>query len=156
MERVRKTRVYPWSERDDPKPNKFVSISGALIDTTPPGGIEYWARLHAVIDNNPVEEHDRFFMAMLKPLGIEKGKPFEPDSRQTAILEEAAALGDAMARNVMYENSQRTSDPTPFPDTNWEFVILREAQPGDRELQPARRAAAVHLRRDLPRRPPSE
>ena len=42
-------------------------------------------------------------MAMLKPLGIEKGKPFQPDSRQTAILEEAAVLGDAMARNVMYE-----------------------------------------------------
>ena len=124
VERVRKTRVYPWSEREDPKPNKFVSISGALIDTTPPGGIEYWARLAAVIDNNPVQEHDRFFMAMLKPLGIEKGKPFEPDSRQTAILEEAAALGDAMGRNVMYENSQRKSDPTPFPDTSWEFVIL--------------------------------
>ena len=45
VERVRKTRVYPWSEREDPKPNKFVSISGKLIDTTPPGGIEYWARL---------------------------------------------------------------------------------------------------------------
>ena len=45
VERIRKARVYPWSERDDPTPNKFVSISGALIDTTPPGGIEYWARL---------------------------------------------------------------------------------------------------------------
>ena len=46
-------------------------------------------------------------MAMLKPLGIEKGKPFQPDARQTAILEEAAVLGDAMARNVMYEGTQR-------------------------------------------------
>jgi hypothetical protein len=42
------------------------------IDTTPPSGVEYWARLGAVIDNNPVQEHDRFYMAMLKPLGIEK------------------------------------------------------------------------------------
>ena len=79
VERIRKTRVYPWSERENPTPNKFVSISGALIDTTPPGGMEYWARLATVIDNNPVQEHDRFFMAMLKPLGIEKGKPFQPD-----------------------------------------------------------------------------
>ena len=59
-----------------------------------PGGMEFWARLSAVINNNPVQEHDRFFMAMLKPLGIEKGKPFKPDARQTAILEEAA--GSAM------------------------------------------------------------
>ncbi len=124
VERVRKTRVYPWSERENPKPNKFVSISGKLIDTTPPGGIEFWARLATVIDNNPVQEHDRFFMAMLKPLGIEKGKPFKPNAHQKAILEEAAALGDAMARNVMYENSQRESHTAAFPDTRWEWVIL--------------------------------
>ena len=122
--RIRNTRVYPWTERDNPTPNRFVSISGALIDTTPPGGIDYWARLATVIDNNPVQEHDRFFMAMLKPLGIEKGKPFQPDARQTAILEEAAVLGDAMARNVMYEITQRTNPAKPFPGTQWDWVIL--------------------------------
>jgi hypothetical protein len=150
VERIRNVKVYPWSEREDPKPNKFVSISGALIDTTPPGGMEYWARLATVIDNNPVQEHDRFYMAMLKPLGIEKGQPFEPDARQTAILEEAAVLGDAMARNVMYEGSQRETGVTAFPGTQWDWVFLREAAPGNGELQPARRAADVHLRRDLP------
>ena len=36
VERIRNVKVYRWSEREDPKPNKFVSISGALIDTTPP------------------------------------------------------------------------------------------------------------------------
>ena len=122
--RVRKAKVYPWTERENPKPNKFVSISGQLIDTTPPGGIDYWARLATVIDNNPVQEHDRFFMAMLKPLGIEKGKPFQPDARQTAILEEAAVLGDAMARNVMYENVERLDVAKPFPGTRWDWVFL--------------------------------
>ena len=39
----------------------------------------------------------------------------QPDSRQTAILEEAAALGDAMARNMMYENTQRISVAKLFP-----------------------------------------
>jgi hypothetical protein len=109
VERIRNVKVYPWREREDPKPNKVVSISGALIDTTPPSGLEYWARLAAVIDNNPVQKHDRFYMAMLRPLGIEKGQPFKPDARQQAILEDAAVLGDAMARNVMYEGSQRQS-----------------------------------------------
>ena len=32
-------------------------------------------------------------MAMLEPLGIEKGKPFAPDARQKRILEEGALLG---------------------------------------------------------------
>lgn len=124
VQRVRNVKVYPWSEREDPTPNRFVSISGALIDTRPPGGMEFWARLSRVIDNNPVQEHDRFYMAMLKPLGIEKGKPFRPDERQTRLLEEAAKLGDAMARNVMYENSQRISGATAFPGTQWDWVIL--------------------------------
>jgi hypothetical protein len=121
--RIRNVKVYPWDEREDPKPNKLVSLSGALIDTTPPGGMEFWARLAEVIDNNPVQEHDRFYMAMLKPLGIEKGRPFEPDARQQAILEQAAVLGDAMARNVMYEGSQRETGVTAFPGTQWDWVF---------------------------------
>jgi hypothetical protein len=36
VQRIRNVKVYPWSEREDPKPNKFVSISGKPIDTTPP------------------------------------------------------------------------------------------------------------------------
>ena len=124
VQRIRNVKVYPWSDREAPTPNRFVSISGAPIDTRPPGGMEFWKRLSRVIDNNPVQEHDRFHMAMLKPLGIEKGKPFRPDDRQTRILEEALELGDAMARNVMYENSSRISGATAFPGTQWDWVIL--------------------------------
>jgi hypothetical protein len=80
VETVKKLRVYPWRERSNPKPTTFSSFTGKKIDTLPPGGIEYWARLSAVINNNPVEERDRFIMAMLKPLGIEKGQPFNPNS----------------------------------------------------------------------------
>jgi hypothetical protein len=123
VERIRNVKCYPWSEREDPTPNKVISISGALIDTTPPQDLEYWARLATVIDNNPVQEHDRFHMAMLRPLGIEKGRPFEPDARQRAILEEAAVLGDAMARNVMYEGSQRETGVTAFAGTQWDWVF---------------------------------
>ena len=123
VERIRNVKVYPWSEREDPKPNTFISISGELINTTPPGGLEFWARLAAVIDRNPVQEHDRFYMAMLRKLGIEKGQPFEPDTRQQAILEDAAVLGDAMARNVMYEGAQRETGVTAFPGTQWDWVF---------------------------------
>ena len=46
-------------------------------------------------------------MAMLKPLGIEKGKPFKPDARQRAILEEAARIGDAMGRVMLFDGPER-------------------------------------------------
>ena len=113
--------------------------------------MEFWARLVTVIDSNPVQEHDRFFMAMLKPLGIGEGRPFEPDARQQAILEEAAVLGDAMARNVMYEGSQRETGVTAFPGTRWDWVFyVKPSQETETCPQSARRAAAIHVRRDLP------
>ena len=92
----------------------------------PPDGIEYWARLAAVIDNNPIEERDRFFMAMLRPLGIEKGKPFQPDERQRAILEDAAGRA-CDGRNLLFNVERRISDSSPFPGTHWHFVLLMDA-----------------------------
>ena len=62
-------------------------------------------------------------MGMLKPLGIEKGKPFEPDARQRAILEEAARIGDAMGRVMLFDGPERFSKPHPFPGTKWHWVF---------------------------------
>ena len=46
-------------------------------------------RLHDIYQREIVDERDRFYLAMLRQLGIEKGKPFEPDERLAAILTEA-------------------------------------------------------------------
>ena len=89
--------------------------------------MEFWARLSAFINNNPVQERDLFFMAMLKPLGIEKGKPFKPDARQRAILEDAARIGDAMGRAMLFEGTNVFSKPDPFRGTNWHWVVPAES-----------------------------
>ena len=56
-------------------------------------------------------------MAMLKPLGIEKGKPFQPDARQREILEEAVKIGDAMSRSMLFDGHERISGATAFTGT---------------------------------------
>ena len=48
-----------------------------------PRGLDYWVRLHDIYQREIVDERDRFYLAMLKQLGIEKGKPFAPDERLT-------------------------------------------------------------------------
>jgi hypothetical protein len=126
---VRNLKIYPLSASSNPNPNKFVSMSGKDSNTLPPKGIEYWERLAAVINNNPVQDRDLFYMAMLKPLGIEKGKPFQPDARQRKILEEAAQLGDAMGRVMLFEGPDRFRNVgeslgvDPFPGTKWHWVF---------------------------------
>jgi hypothetical protein len=123
VQNTKRVRVYPYSERDNPKPNRFVSMSAKAPNTLPPLGLAYWEVLSSFINNNPVQDRDLFFMGMLKPLGIEKGKPFKPDARQRAMLEEAARVGDAMGRVMLFEGPERFGFPEPFPGTKWHWVF---------------------------------
>ncbi|MFV1991125.1 MAG: DUF1214 domain-containing protein [Acidimicrobiales bacterium] len=87
----------------------------------------YWERLNEIIQREVVAERDRFFMAMLRPLGIEKGNLFAPDERQTRLLLEGARVGEAMAQTNSFSKritegafgSARYRD-----DSNWKFVAL--------------------------------
>lgn len=79
-------------------------------------GIDFWRVLHRMIDEEPVREQDKVWMALLEPLGIRKGEPFEPDERQTRILLEGAALGELFARNLQVV--PRYAEPY-WPGTSW-------------------------------------
>ena len=95
---LEKVRIYPYVEKDNPQPRGYFRPEGKPWSGTAPRGMEHWERLADTLNREPVFERDRFFMAMLKLLGIEKGKPFNPDKRQTQILTEAAFVGEAMAK----------------------------------------------------------
>ncbi|WP_145433121.1 DUF1254 domain-containing protein [Lacipirellula limnantheis] len=114
--------IYPLSESDNPPRKKIVDISGIRWSQTPPRGIEYWKSLHAIIQREPVHERDRFFMAMLKPLGIEKGTPFAPDEHQAKLLTEAALVGEAMAKTNDFE--KRLAAAHYADGTHWHFALV--------------------------------
>lgn len=83
-----------------PVQNKFIEGKNKTWSATAYRGIDYWKTLHEIINDEPVREQDKAWIAMLEPLGIVKGKPFAPDARQTKILTEGGALGELMARNL--------------------------------------------------------
>lgn len=58
--------------------------------------------MDAILQEEPVEERERFFMYFLKELGIEKGKPFKPTERQKEIMADAVVVGEAMAKNMVF------------------------------------------------------
>jgi Protein of unknown function (DUF1254) len=101
---IKALKIYPLSQAENPpSAARIVDIKGKKWSQTPPRGMDYWKSLHAILQREPVQERDRFFMAMLVPLGIEKGKPFQPDARQTKLLAEAALVGEAMAKANDFE-----------------------------------------------------
>lgn len=122
-------RVYRWSERANPPTTRYLSPDPDKLAKIPvtPRGMDYWERLAAVIEREPVEDRDRFFVAMLRPLGIEKDKPFKPDARQKKILIEAAFVGEAMAKALSF--SKRFEGARYRPDARWEnLTFLDPAQ----------------------------
>ncbi|MGO4593034.1 DUF1254 domain-containing protein [Leifsonia sp. 2TAF2] len=124
-------RVFPYSQRDAPPPTRLLSPEGRAWSGVQPRGLAYWKRLHAIYQDEIVDERDRFYLAMLKQLGIEKGKPFEPDERLTRILEQGAAAGELMAQANTF--AKRFDQGTYWPDRVWELAIVLDnsAQRGD-------------------------
>jgi len=104
---ISQVRSYPYGKEDAALP--VVPAGDHKWSQTPPRGLEYWERLGAVLSKEEVEERDRFFLAQLRPLGIEHGKPFQPDERQKKILTEAAMVGEMMAKANTY--SRRFEEP---------------------------------------------
>ena len=122
-------KIYPFSERDDPKPRKVVTPDGKPWMAAAPVGLRYWELLADTLNREPVQERDRFFMAMLKPLGIEKGKPFNPDWQQQRILMEAAIVGEAMAKANDFDKRVETAHY--LDGSQWEYATT--ANPDQRD-----------------------
>ena len=131
VELFHNVRIYPYSQRNNPQPNRVVLATGKYINTIEPEGIEYWQLLSEVLNNNPIEERDRFFMALLKPLGIEKGQPFAPDERQKRILEAGAQVGHAMAQNTSF--NPRIPEAKAYPDKQWEHTFVLNTTEGQQQ-----------------------
>jgi hypothetical protein len=115
-------RLYPYAARDNPPATRFLSPDGREWSQVPPRGIAYWERLADIINREPVAERDRFFMAMLKPLGIEKGQPFQPTAAQKTILEQGAFIGESMAMALSF--NKRSSGARYRADANWDYLIM--------------------------------
>jgi len=118
-------KMYPYAERDNPPSMDILDVGARAWSGVPPRGMEYWQRLDAVIQREPVEARDVFFHAMLRPLGLEKGKPFKPDARQTQILTEAALVGEAMAKANSAD--RRFAGSRYRPDARWDLALQLDA-----------------------------
>lgn len=122
MKLLKKIEIYPYAERKNPKPRGYITPNGKKWLAAQPRGITYWERLADIINREPVAERDRFFMAMLKPLGIEKGKPFKPTKRQKKILIDATLVGEAMAKANDF--SKRMKEAHYVDNTHWHFSAV--------------------------------
>ncbi len=120
----RSIRLYRFADRELPQaaePVKIIKAGDKTWSHTQPRGMAYWSSLADILQREVVLERDRQIMAMLKPLGIEKGRAFAPDSRQKKLLGEAVVVGEAMAKSMAFQ--KRDDDIRYRPDAQWERVM---------------------------------
>lgn len=114
-------KSYTWSEEGIGEEMPVVPCGDVEWSQMPPHGMDYWESLNKVIQSEPVMIRDRLILAQLRFLGIEKGKPFKPDKRQREILEEAAFVGEAMAKA---NTTDKRVEPAFWPGTQWKHLLV--------------------------------
>ena len=110
-------RVYPLDRAADPPAMDFARISGKYVNTIPPSDASLFELVASVVREEPLDAVDPETRGLLASIGIRKDKPFAPDARMQAILAEAAAVGNATARAILF--STREPDLHYYPDSSW-------------------------------------
>jgi hypothetical protein len=128
-EALAQLQMYPYAQRANPPKVDILDAGTKAWSGLPPRGMDFWQRVNDVIQREPIEPHDIFFHAMLRPLGLEKGKPFKPDARQTKILTDAALVGEAMAKANSAD--RRFASGRYRPGAHWDFALQLDADDPD-------------------------
>ncbi len=140
---LQQIKTYPLSDPTFKK--KFVlmgdpATGGKEYRINRQKGLKYWEQINEVIQNLEIEERDLYALSMLREIGIEKGKPFNPDERLKKILIEAETIGHAMLVNeaftIRYKIPDNLKNPKlrhVYDDTEWLNLKIMSDFEGQRE-----------------------
>lgn len=121
LENMKKVKIYYLDTPDNVA--TFVDKSGKDLNSTLlewEDNLTYWTKLHKVINEEPIQQDFLPMYGELAALGIEKGKPFEPDARMKDILIRAARDGRVQMLVTTFDNNR--PERMAWKDRNWEWV----------------------------------
>ena len=93
---ARRIKLYPLSQAANPPAATFVDAIGVVYDSTIPYDLRFFQSLDRVVQVEPWLARDKMMIDILRSIGIEKGKPFNPDAKTQDILTSAAREARAL------------------------------------------------------------
>jgi len=118
----KRIQLYPLSQASKPPKTKWVDVSGEEYNSLIPYDLNFYESLNRVVQDDIWLTKDQAMIDPLKYIGIEKGKPFNPDSRTKKIL--TAAIADA---KKWFRSRFEDSFKNPFYEgTQWVFPVTEE------------------------------
>jgi hypothetical protein len=86
----KRIKLYPLAHAANPPETVFVDAIGKLYDSTIPYDVSFFQSLDRFVQQEPWLARDKAMIDPLKTIGIEKGKPFNPDEATKGVLNAAA------------------------------------------------------------------
>jgi hypothetical protein len=93
---AKRIKLYPLKQAGTPPATTFVDAIDVVYDSTIPYDLRFFQSLHRVVQIEPWLARDRAMIEVLRSVGIEKGKPFDPDAKTQKALESAAREAHAL------------------------------------------------------------
>ena len=124
-------KVYPLTEKDNQTSVKYHDISNKYLNTLHAQDITFFHEVNEVVQEEPNEAFSPEVLGLLASIGIEKGKEFNPDARMKKILSEAAVVGTAAQRSIIWRNRADTVKIWP-ESKSWEIGFAGGSHAFDR------------------------
>lgn len=116
------TNMYLLSQVKYPPEPVFLNWSGKRFNTVHANDFKFYEELNEVIQYEPSEAFEPQILGLFRTIGIEKGKPFNPDERMRKILHDAVKVGNATARTITFNS--RNKEAFLYPNSNWMIAFL--------------------------------
>jgi hypothetical protein len=122
VESFERMRIYPLAQAANPPAQKIDDIQAGVHNTIFASDFTFFEQVNQVVQEEPVESLDPELAGLLASIGIVKGKPFAPDARLKKILTEAATVGSATARTLLF--ATRNKEAYYYPDSQWKVLFV--------------------------------
>jgi hypothetical protein len=125
---VKQMRVYPLAQAANPPSSRYIDISGQPFDAIAVMDDSFYERLARMIDEEPAQTRDLVAVHQARSLGIEKGKPFNPDEAMRSLLKKAVAeaqqglIRDALNNKPWWPGKSWGLPDTIAPETSFTFI----------------------------------
>ncbi|HSZ57689.1 MAG TPA: DUF1254 domain-containing protein [Tepidisphaeraceae bacterium] len=87
---AKRIKLYPLSQAAKPPETIFIDASDVVFEANIPYDSRFFDSLNRMVQREPWLTRDKAMIDTLRTIGIEKGKPFQPDGTTRRILDAAA------------------------------------------------------------------
>jgi hypothetical protein len=116
----KRIKLYPLSQASNSPATTFVDAADVVFDSTIPYDMRFFRALNDIVQAEPWLERDKVMIDILKTIGIERGKPFNPDANTQQIL------NDAIKEAHLWLDGRIEMLPPFYPGARWFFPITEE------------------------------